>query len=397
MKGREQVNLTERVCAPSKRPPGKRILCYSEAWGQGGIETFLMNLFRRLQGKGFAFTVYSTWDWNIKLDDELESLGIDRWTRFPAQKPGQLIRLKEGPSAFGKLIERTSCDAVYVNTMNGMGFLWSEEAKRRGVPVRIVHSHNSSFSSGEAVAKAIGHGLGKSILGDSATVRLAVSEDAGKYLFGSEPFEVVNNGIDTDRFRFDATARRQVRAQYGIPQDALLFGSVGRIAEAKNPSFQLRVFAEILKRDPAAFYLLVGDGDLRDQTKELAIELGINKRLIMPGYTMDPAGIYSALDCFLMPSLYEGLAFVCIESQCSGCPIVCSEALPRESRITDAEIQLSLSEGETVWAEQALSLARASHDRAHYIDEVINAGFDVNNTAGRLAQILGCECSKGCH
>jgi hypothetical protein len=76
---------------------------------------------------------------------------------------------------------------------------------------------------------------------------------------------------------------------------------------------------------------------------------------------------------------------------------VCSEALPRESRITDAEIQLSLSEGETVWAEQALSLARASHDRAHYIDEVINAGFDVNNTAGRLAQILGCECSKGCH
>jgi glycosyltransferase involved in cell wall biosynthesis len=384
------VKLVERIHSPSIHPQGKRVLCYSEAWGQGGIETFLMNLFRRLQGKGFAFTLFSTWDWNDKLDSELSSLGIDRWTRFPDQKPSQAIRLKEGPAAFGELIECASFDAVYVNTMNGMGFLWSEEARRRGVPVRIVHSHNSSFSSGEAMAKTIGHNLGRLVLGDSATVRLAVSEDAGRYLFGSKPFEVVNNGIDTKRFRFDSAARLRVREQYGIPKDALLFGSVGRIAEAKNPLFQLRVFAEVLKLEPTAFYLLVGDGDLRYQTKELAEELGIINRVIMPGYTTDPAAIYSALDCFLMPSLYEGLAMVCIEAQCSGCPIICSEALPSESRITDAEIQLCLSEGEEAWARQAVLLAKTSRNRTHYSIQVTDAGFDADGTAKRLAQILAC-------
>ena len=240
------------------------------------------------------------------------------------------------------------------------------------------------------MAKTIGHNLGRLVLGDSATVRLAVSEDAGRYLFGSKPFEVVNNGIDTKRFRFDSAARLRVREQYGIPKDALLFGSVGRIAEAKNPLFQLRVFAEVLKLEPTAFYLLVGDGDLRYQTKELAEELGIINRVIMPGYTTDPAAIYSALDCFLMPSLYEGLAMVCIEAQCSGCPIICSEALPSESRITDAEIQLCLSEGEEAWARQAVLLAKTSRNRTHYSIQVTDAGFDADGTAKRLAQILAC-------
>lgn len=92
----------------------------------------------------------------------------------------------------------------------------------------------------------------------------------------------------------------------------MLFGSVGRIAEAKNPLFQIRTFAEVLRAVPGAYYLMVGDGDMKGQVKALIRELGINDRVIMPGYLPDPAPVYSALDCFLMPSLFEGLAIVCI-------------------------------------------------------------------------------------
>jgi glycosyltransferase involved in cell wall biosynthesis len=367
----------------------KRVLVYEEAWGQGGIETFLMNLFQKLQGKGLSFTLFSTWDWNDKLDSELASLGIDRWTCFPGYKPRQLTRLKDGPAAYGELIKSVGCDVSYVNTMNGMGFLWSEEAKRQGVPIRIVHSHNSAFGSGEAVAKAFAHGVGKVVLGGSATMRLAVSEDAGHYLFGARPFEVINNGIDIKRFAFNPSHRARIREQFNIPPDSPLFGSVGRIAEAKNPLFQLRVFAAILQKEPNAFFLMVGDGDLRDKTVRTAMELGIADRVLMPGYTADPAPVYSALDCFLMPSLYEGLAMVRVESQCSGCPVVCSDSLPIEGNVTDAELLLPLDLGEDLWAENALELAVTPRDRSSYAQKVASAGFDIEFTATRMVQILG--------
>lgn len=381
--------LVNRVPAPGNRPAGKRVLCYSEAWGQGGIETFLMNLFRRLQGRGFSFALFSTWDWNDSFDAELASLGIGRWTAFEGHRPGQATRLREGSAAFGELIDGMGCDAAYVNTMNGMGFLWSEVAKRRGVPVRVVHSHNSAFGSGFAAAKAVAHEMGKAALGGSATVRLAVSDDAGRYLFGCHPFEVVNNGVDTGRFAFDPSARAQVREGLGVPQDALLLGSVGRIAEAKNPLFQLRVFAEVLKSEPEARYLMAGDGDMRNQAEALVAELGIGDRVIMPGYLPDPAAVYSSLDCLIMPSLFEGLSLVCIEGQCAGCPVVCSDALPAEAGITDLEAPLPLSAGAAAWAEAALAKARSPRDRASYAARVAGSGFDAGQTAERMAEVLG--------
>lgn len=128
------MKYLSRILASNHRSDGIHVLCYSEAWGQGGVETFLMSIFRRWQGKGFYFTLFSCWDWNLALDAELEALGIDRFTVFPDSKPGQVKRLCEGSAAFGALINEIRPDAVYVNTMNGMGFLYSEVAQKHGVP-----------------------------------------------------------------------------------------------------------------------------------------------------------------------------------------------------------------------------------------------------------------------
>ena len=279
-------------------------------------------------------------------------------------------------------------DAVYINTMNGMGFLYSEIAMKCCVPVRVVHSHNSAFGSGQAAAKAVMHTFGKTFLSGSATACLACSSDAGRYLFGSRRFEVVNNGIDTERFRFDAAARAEIRESFDIPQNAILFGNIGRIAEVKNPLFQIRVFSEILKREPNSYYLMVGEGDLRPQVENLVDELAVRERVIMPGYLPDPAPVYSALDCFLMPSLFEGLAIVSIEAQCSGCAIVCSEALPPEAHVTDAEILVPLSAGEPAWADKAVEMARMTTDRDVYASLVHEAGFDADDSVSLVRKCL---------
>lgn len=377
-----------RVPLKGERAGGMRVLCYAEAWGQGGIETFLMDLFRRCQGKDLSFSLYSCWEWNDAFDNELAALGIDRYTVFRDQKPGQAKRLQEGSAAFVELLDELRPDAVYVNTMNGMGFLYSQSAKKSGVPTRVVHSHNSALGSGQAAAKVVMHNLGKAAFGRSATACIACSAAAGRHLFGSREFVVMNNGIDTGRFAFDPAARIAVRESFGIPVDALLFGSVGKLAEVKNPLFQIRTFAEILRLEPSAYYLMVGEGDMEARVKQLVCELGLKGRVITPGYFPDPAPVYSALDCFLMPSLFEGLAMSCVEAQAAGCPILCSTALPAEAHVTNLEHILPLNDGEAKWAETAVALLKECSDRSSYAIKVKDAGFDAGGTATKLTSLF---------
>lgn len=370
---------------------GERILVYAEAWGRGGIESFLMNLFRRLQNNGFNFALFTTWDWNDELDEELSRLGVGRWTRFSGKKPSQIKRLREGPIAYGSLIEQIGCDAAYVNTMNGMGFLWADMARKHGVPLRVVHSHNSAFGMSASGMKSVAHRFGKIMYGRSATKRVACSDGAGRYLFGKHPFEVVNNGVDTNRFAFDSKTRAIVRSHYQIPDDAHLFGSIGRIEEAKNPLFQVMAFSEIHKVDPSARYLMVGEGDMREKVESLVEMLNLEDAVLMPGYLTDPAPLYSALDCFLMPSLYEGVPLASIECQCSGCPILAVDGMAKETQVTDLESMLSLDMGEKAWAEEAIRLTSRHLDRAVYARQVEQSGFSADETAKRMAAILSAD------
>ena len=102
-----------RVPLKSGRAEGTHVLCCAEAWGQGGIETFLMDLFRRCQGKGLSFSLYSCWEWSDAFGNELAALGIDRYTVLRDQKPGQVKRLQEGSGA--RHLHCSACGVVLMS------------------------------------------------------------------------------------------------------------------------------------------------------------------------------------------------------------------------------------------------------------------------------------------
>ena len=372
-----------------------KVLVYVEAWGQGGIESFLMNMFRCLQNNGFEFVLFSTWEWNSSYDSELCALGIERYSVFNGYRPGQLKRLREGSAAFERILKKRQYDAVYVNTMNGMGFLYSEVARRRGVPVRLVHSHNSTFGPNMTAAKTVAHKFAQLFLSGSATACLACSDDAGRYLFNKKPFVFVNNGIDTRRFAFDPNARERIRCKLGIPASSFLAGSIGRVSATKNPLFQVRAFAEIKKLDPFAHYLMVGDGDMRSETEELVVRLGLEESFHMTGYLPDPAPYFSALDVFLMPSLFEGLPFAVVESQCSGCSVLASGTLPKEVGITDLVRTMPLEAGEGAWASVAVEMGTSETNRLFYSERVARAGFSADDASCLVAKILNAGDGAG--
>ena len=364
----------------------KKVLVYAEAWGFGGIESYLMGLFRSLSGSKCQFKLFTTWDWSNERDSELDQLGVNRVVLFDGYKPGQVTRLREGLHAFDKILRSSDWDVVHINTMNGTGFIYSLLAEKRGVPVRIIHSHNSDVGESAKQIKRVVHFLMRAFFSGHETVRLACAEKAGTYMFGRRDFKVVRNGIDTNHFSFDGKLREQTRIKLGVPPDALLFGNPSRLAPAKNPLFQLEVFSEILKRDSSAFYLMQNEGELESDVRAKAKELGLSKRLVMFDPAPDVVGLYCALDAMIFPSIFEGLSLATVEAQCTGLSVLASDGISEETRITDTIHFLPLRLSAAGWAEQAICVARSAYCRDGYAVQIRDAGYDICQCA---EEVLG--------
>jgi glycosyltransferase involved in cell wall biosynthesis len=324
-----------------------KVLFYTEAWGIGGIESFVMNTVETLNRDEFSFDIFSTHDWSDAHDERISQLHGHRYVVFKGDKPGFIKRLLASGKAWDKLLSQRRYDVVHINAMNGLGFVYSAIAKRHKIPVRIVHSHNSRFGSGSKTVKAIAHIIGKTVFGGSATSRLACSQDAGTYLFGRKKFTTVHNGIDTEKYLFDEDKRVEMRQRFGVSQDALVFGAVGRLSEAKNPLFQVDVLSNLCRKKMPAYLLLVGDGPLNEKIKAYAKGKGVANWLIMPGAAtpdsaMQVQDYLSMLDVFSMPSAFEGFPIAAIEAYTNGLGLVLSDAVPRIGEPGDMEMHLPI-------------------------------------------------------
>lgn len=127
-------------------------------------------------------------------------------------------------------------------------------------------------------------------------------------------------GIDTARFA-DKGGRAKIRKEFGIPDDRMVFLSVGELNVNKNHSTAIKALSRI---DREYTYIIVGKGVLEEELKEIARETGIGDKVIFAGFRSDVADFYTAADFFVFPSFREGLSVSLMEAMASGMSIVCS-------------------------------------------------------------------------
>lgn len=131
------------------------------------------------------------------------------------------------------------------------------------------------------------------------------------------------NGIPLDRF--DLATAEQVRAarrELGLPTDALVVGNVGRLRREKGHAILLKAAARVVAAQPEARFVIIGDGELRDLLRRQAVALGLGEAVIFSGARTDVERLYRAFDLFVLPSLWEGLSTVILESMASGVPVI---------------------------------------------------------------------------
>lgn len=237
-------------------------------------------------------------------------------------------------------------------------------ARTLGSPIRIAHSHNdTSRPDGQAnLVRKSYHSLMKHMISQEATLGLACSRNAAAALYGpqwtADPrWRVLYYGIDTAPFA-QLVKPDDLRASLGIPPNAFVIGHVGRFMEQKNHHFLVEIGAEVIRRRPNTYLLLVGEGVLRPSIQEKVAQLGIAERTIFAGLRSDvPQLMSGAMDLFLFPSLFEGVPVALLEAQASGLPCLISDLISDEVEAVPSLLKRqSIDQPPQVWAATILAM-----------------------------------------
>lgn len=279
---------------------------------------------------------------------------------------------------------------VHIHTFTTAA-LYMRYAKQSGAYV-IVHSHNV-IPKNETVkkrGKLIRYILRKKLLDDRyIDLRMACSTIAGKSIFGDKEFQVLNNGIAVDKYKFDAAARERVKQQFGW-KESLIIGHVGNGTGAKNQEFLLKVFNEIHKVNKDSRLVLVGKlFEIQERLEKYTTENDLTDAISFLGMRSDVPQIMAAMDVFVFPSLYEGLGIVMIEAQSEGLICVASDKVPPEAKISDWCSFFPLSRSAKEWAKYILQKweEQKNLDRFNAWRVVSKSGYSIEQSAQKLQQI----------
>ena len=178
---------------------------------------------------------------------------------------------------------------------------------------------------------------------------------------------------------YNEDTAQKIRKEYNLGE-SFVVGHVGRLFAPKNHMYLLEIFKEFLKRKPDSLLMLVGDGPMRKEIENRIEELGLKEKVIMTGVVNNVHEVLQAMDCFVFPSLYEGVPLTVIEAQAAGIPCFISDRITGETCVTDLAHSLSIDLEPDKWCDEILKAAPVKI-RKNTTELIAKSGYDVYDNA----------------
>lgn len=367
---KETINRGEQIMTP------KRVLQSLATLDRGGAEAMIMSLYRNINKENFQFDfVVNEQLASYAFAAEVKSLGGRVFT-VPKFNGKNLLNYRKKMGAL--LEDHPEWEIVHVhNTSSAM--LLMDIAKNKKMKV-IVHAH---FDNGGNDVRSFIKKIFRLPIKYNTKYLLACSQLAGTYGFriNEKDVKVFKNAIDLKVYKFNEQVRNKKRAELGIHYETVL-GHVGRMDQQKNHTYLIDIFDAYQQINPESLLLLVGTGKLREQLEQKVQEMGLKDKVRFLGVRADVNELLQAMDMFVFPSEMEGLPVTLIEAQAACLPILASNRITKEVKITNLVAFKNIDSSPKIWAksiDDQLIMLRDDMSR-----EIIAAGYDVNETAGDL-------------
>ena len=364
----------------------KRILIYGMSSKVGGVEEYLMNVYRNLDRKEMQFDFIITDGNTVYCEEEIQNLGGKVYYPQNTKFIKKMLSLK-------KIIkqERKNHDTIYFNSCGMYNILPYLYAKIYRYKKIIVHAHNTKDTSRKEIIHMF-HYINRWIISNFiATKMLACSRIAGEWIFGKNKIgkgkvEIIYNAIDIDRFKFNKNIRDKIRKELHI-EGKFVIGHIGKFIYQKNHMFLLEVFNKVLEKRQDVVLLLIGEGNEKENIKDYVKNNQMDKNVLFLSTTKKIEELYQAMDLFVLPSKYEGLPVVGIEAQCNGLYCIFSDKITKELKLKDNVKFLDINHSE-IWSKNIINLVANKAGRIEN-NEKIKRKYDIKKQINKIGQILG--------
>ena len=299
----------------------KRILVYGMTDNLGGMEAYIRNIYQHLDKDKIQFDFVCDFP-SMTFNDFYLKNGC-RIHYIPPKNKGLLRSLWE----MYKVIKKGNYDTIYFNIMNAGYVLNMLPAflLRRKI---VTHSHNA-----DTTKKRLHYSL-RWLLNKLSNIKLACSEKAGIFMYGkNEKYQVIKNGIDINKYEYSIEKYKSIRQNLEWNDNPVIL-YVARMNHQKNPFFTLEIMHSLNKEIPNVMMAYIGDGELRKDIEKYILDRNI-KNISFMGIRDDVNQLMIASDILILPSLFEGLPLIAIESQALGIPILVSDTITQEVVLTD--------------------------------------------------------------
>lgn len=360
----------------------KRVLCIVSSLDTGGAETMMMKLFRTFPSKYKMDFIVSTP--NGFYEKEVFSLG-GKIYRVPLRTEHPIKTF----FAIKNVVQKNNYNIILKLCDTPKGYFDLVAAKCGGAKKLCVRSCNASANIGKMgmlICNII-----RPLFNKIATVKLAPSLLAAEFTFGKKEISkgnvhILHNGINLEVFHYSDDARKNIRNEFGIPEDEFVVGHVGRFNKQKNHFFLIEVFEELKKSKPNAKLLLVGEGELKSEVMQCLATKKLIDSVIFAGVRSDIPDMLSAMDVFLFPSLYEGMPNTIIEAQAVGLPCIISDTITRDANVTGLVKYVSLRETKAKWADNCID---SNKKTASVVKKrMIENGYDIESVTKEFIDIM---------
>lgn len=240
------------------------------------------------------------------------------------------------PWKFFKFLRNNNYEVIHIHSDSAWKMLlYALPAKLAKIRKIILHSHSTGINGDNKNLKTVCHNIAKKKLIKCGTLFVACSHEAGEWLFDSKKvnIKIIKNGIDLERFRFNNELRNTTRDKLNYKEEDIVIGTVGDFSITKNPELLVDIFNKIYINDKNYKLIFVGKGEREQLVKEYAKSKTCNESILFYGISNQVEKLLNAMDCFILPSLFEGLPMSAVEAQTSGLPTILSKNITRDASI----------------------------------------------------------------
>lgn len=312
----------------------KKVLHIISSWGTGGVERYIYNYSKYL--KEYSFDVLTLRKSTNSSVFDSQQINIYHLKEIHGNF---FTRLEKRKKLIIEFLENNKYDIIHFDMTTADAFILAKAIKRK-FPVKIVmHCHATNVEPPNIYLKKMLHYFSKVFYSKYADYYIGASEDTMKWMYTKKirdgnQCSVITCGIEVDKFKFDEDKRKEIRTKYNINKKFVI-GTVGRFSTQKNLPFIIDIIEKYSKINNDFVFLWAGNGNLMNYVKNELNKRSLEKYVLFLGVCSNIEEIYSAMDLFILPSLYEANPIVAMEAQANGLMCFLSKNITYTSKLSD--------------------------------------------------------------